>query len=93
MEGLVGHAVSRQLGSPPVRVYLGEAVLVRPDDDRVPGRDGGVLVEEVKRSEEESDRVSRGRCVGNVLRVGDMQEPHCYPGNQILQTGTSKQSD
>lgn len=50
----------------------------------IPGRQRWILIKEVEGSEEETDRISRSCCIGNIFRVRNVQETHSDPGNQIL---------
>lgn len=68
----------------------GCGILALPKIDRVSRMEGGVLVKEVIRPEEEAHCVPHGHRVGDVFRVRDVQKASCHPGYQIL-AGERKQ--
>lgn len=59
-------------------------ILVLPEIDGVGRVEGGVLIKEVIRPEEEAHSVPYGHRVGNVFRMWDVQKASCHPGYQVL---------
>lgn len=62
----------------------GPGILALPEIDGVGRVEGGVLIKEVIRPEEEAHAVPYGHCVGNVFRMWDVQKASCHPGYQVL---------
>lgn len=62
----------------------GPGVLVLPEIDRVSRVEGGVFIEEVVGSEEETHAIPHSHRVGNIFRMWDVQKASCHPGDQIL---------
>jgi len=63
-------------------------VLLAAEVDAVRRVHRGVLIEVVVGPQEKADAVPHGHRVGDIFSVGDVQEPHGDPGNQVLHGGS-----
>lgn len=84
-EGREVRDTGSSLGEASQRVDLtGRSILVPTEVDGISRIGGGALVKEVVGSEEEAHSIPHSHCVGDVLRMWDVQETGCHPGHQVL---------